>query len=262
MRTRYWSLGVVLGGLIVTTTALAAFDCNRRPTCEEMGYTDMVGDCGDGDMVKCPFDQTKGFCRQSAMECRVGDILYSDLKCYDETPIGLAAIGVVFDTTNRLAISLEVKEVTWRLSSHPEDVPSLQNCTLENVVVDCDTDGKANTETIVAYYGDSADYAAGYCHNYTTEGTKKGDWFLPSMKELMVLGDFIFPINVTLQSFVGSVYGRKYLNDKYYSSNEADTENNTFSLYVGLGTSVSAQYVRKYHQFVNYVADTVCVIKY
>ena len=259
---RNWSLGAVLGGLIVTTTALAAFDCNRRPTCEEMGYTDMVGDCGDGDMVKCPFDQTKGFCRQSAMECRVGDILYSDLKCYDKTPVGLAAIGVVFDTINRLAISLEVKEVGWGLSLNTKDVPGLQNCTSENVVVDCATDGKANTETIVAYYGDSADYAAGYCHNYTTEGTKKGDWFLPSMKELMVLGDFMFLINRTLQSFVGSVYGRKCLKDTYYSSNEADTEDEAFRMYVGSETSGSAQYTWKYHQFVSYVADTVCMIKY
>ena len=260
MGAKYWSYLAVLGGLIVTTTALAAFDCNRRPTCEEMGYTDMVGDCGDGDMVKCPFDQTKGFCRQSAMECRVGDILYSDLKCYDEKPSGLEAIGVVFDTTNRLAISLDLEAGTheWRLSSHPKDVPGLQNCTSENVVVDCATDGKANTETIVAYYGDSADYAAGYCHNYTTEGTKKGDWFLPSMKELMVLGDFMSQVSTTLRGMSSSLF----IDGRYLSSNEVDGETDkVFFLAATDGKQASMLSAGKYDDYTN-DGIKLCVIKY
>ena len=112
--------------------------------------------------------------------CKVGDVLYSDLKCYDETPSGLTAIAVVFDTENRLAISKEERLLYWG-----EDV-MVAGCGVLNPM-DCTLDGKELTKKVVDGYGNSSDYAAGYCYNYTTEGTKKGDWFLPNIKELYEL---------------------------------------------------------------------------
>ncbi len=62
-------------------------------------------------MVRCPFDTEAVFCRRykSGIHCSVGSTLYSDLQCYDEAdaPSTENPIGIVFDTTNKLAMSLE-----------------------------------------------------------------------------------------------------------------------------------------------------------
>ena len=119
MRARYWSLGVVLGGLAVAGTAWAALDCGPVPSCEELGFTNTADECGDSGMLKCPFDETAVFCRKKALVtgvgCEVGSVLYSDLNCYkpDAAPSGLTAIGVVFDTYKKLAVALDQKKVKW-----------------------------------------------------------------------------------------------------------------------------------------------------
>ena len=135
-----------------------------------------------------------------SVTCEVGDILYSDLKCYDETPSGLTAIGVVFDTENRLAVST-VLVLSPQWGGWADNIPNLKACEFESLAITtCAADGKANTKAIVDYYGDSSDYAAGYCHNYTTKGTNKGDWFLPSMKELVTLSGVTDVVEASLDS--------------------------------------------------------------
>ena len=48
-----------------------------------------------------------------------------------------------------------------------------------------DFNGKSNTKAWVNYYGSSVtNYAPGYCYNFTTTGTSKGDWYLPAQGEL------------------------------------------------------------------------------
>ena len=196
MRMRIWSFGVGLGVWAIAGVALAAFDCNRRPTCEEMGYTNNVGDCEDSDMLKCPFDQTKGFCRSGLNDgvipapvvepvaCDVGTILAADKKCYNiiANVNKTFPIGVVFDKENRLAVAMKDKAyIPWGKSYILGNIGC--NCSSLSILDTCAVDGKANTKAIVDYLGDSSDYAAGYCYNYTTPGTEKGDWFLPSAQQ-------------------------------------------------------------------------------
>ena len=189
MKARYWSMGVVLGGLIVAGTAWAALDCGVKPTCAELGYTDTADQCDDSGMLKCPFDETAVFCRKKApvigVGCEVGSVLYSDLNCYDTAPSGLTAVGVVVDSAEKLAVGLNYAKLPWAENNNDlSEVLCKYDKNVRNndlFMMQCAIDGKANTKEIVDYYGSGTDYAAGYCHNYTTEGTKKGDWFLPSV---------------------------------------------------------------------------------
>ena len=59
------------------------------------GYTEENGSC-----ILMPVVKT----------CVVYDVLYNDLKCYIANPSGKTAIGVVFDTTNKLAIKLTYRD--------------------------------------------------------------------------------------------------------------------------------------------------------
>ena len=217
MRTRYWSMSVVLGGLAVAGTAWAALDCGPVPSCEELGFTNTADQCsGDGSMVKCPFDETAVFCRKKAtgIGCEVGSVLYSDLNCYDPdaAPSGLTAIGVVFDTDKKLAIGLNTEtKLVW--GGKGTDIPDLRNCVQEKIWLSsnsytfrhtCFTDsGKDNTQKIVAALGDTSDYAAGYCYNLVEGGLPKGSWFLPSFKELKYLVGKTSTVNTTINKVGG-----------------------------------------------------------
>ena len=57
---------------LCASTSYAAFDCNTLPTCESLGYTDIVAQCPKKS-IKCPFDTAKGTCLH---EAAVGEIAY------------------------------------------------------------------------------------------------------------------------------------------------------------------------------------------
>ncbi len=205
MRTRYWSLGVVLGGLAVAGTAWAALDCGPVPSCEELGFTNTADQCDDSGMLKCPFDETAVFCRKKAtgIGCEVGSVLYSNLNCYkpDAAPSGLTAIGVVFDTYKKLAVALDQKKVKW--APDKDDIPDLKECNKISVLTDCNIDGKANTAKIVAYQGRGTSYAAGYCYA-KTDGVSATSWFLPSAKQWQSLYNNKDVVDATLNNIGGS----------------------------------------------------------
>ena len=117
--------------LALTAPAYAALDCAPLPDCEDFGYVYTADDCDGQSTLKCPFDQTKLYCTEpsSSVTCKVGSILYNDLKCYDEAPSGKTAIGIVFDTSKRLAISLDSgkNSISWGSSA---DISGLDNCSL------------------------------------------------------------------------------------------------------------------------------------
>ncbi len=78
--------------------------------CSSMGYIYSTTACSGRQMVKCPFDDSKVWCKTAAPKtCAVGDILFSNYKCYADLaalPSGLTPIAVVFDATNKLAVDL------------------------------------------------------------------------------------------------------------------------------------------------------------
>ena len=186
MRKYLLLTGAALIGL--SGSAYAAINCAVRPTCDELGYAYSSAKCDGQSTLKCPFDQTKVFCGEpdNSVECQIGSVLYDDLKCYDEAPDGKAAIAVVFDTSKRLAISLStgLNNVQW--GSYGTDISTLTNCTMDNYT-SCDTDGKSNTQKIIAVQGESTSLAAGSCYTSTYGGLPKGSWFLPSASELKTL---------------------------------------------------------------------------
>ena len=224
MKARYWSLGVVLGGLAVAGTAWAALDCGVRPTCAELGYTDTADKCDDSGMLKCPFDETAVFCREklAGTGCEMGSVLYSDLKCYDPdaAPSGLTAIGVVFDIYKKLAVALDESKLPWYDGddSYEHTSAHLERCPIDGIET-CGVDGKRNTMMMVDLWGYSNNYAAGYCYNYTTEGTQKGDWFLPSAKQMVKIDKSSVVVNSGLSGVGGisiGTYSTVYWSSTYY----------------------------------------------
>ena len=206
--------------------AYAAINCAVPPTCDELGYAYTADWCEDQAMLKCPFDQTKVFCGEpdNSVECYIGSVLYSDLKCYDTPPAGKTALGVVFDTSKRLAIiyGAGANSIAW--SESATDISALTNCATSNYT-SCSTDGKSNTQKIVAALGESSDYAAGICYTLTHGGLPKGSWFLPSMSELKTLYNNKTKVNAGLAS-LGSPSlptGGWYWSSTEYSNSSSST---------------------------------------
>ena len=153
----------------------------------------------------------------------VGDVLYSDRTCADDInklDTNKSPIGVVFDEINRLAIALEQAKLQW--STDFVDLPSLGNCT---EVLSCSTNGKYDTSAIITYSNSSGKYpAAEYCINYKPASVNKdeawfakGQWFLPSVKELQTLYINKNVVNASLQKINALTLSLGY----YWSSTEA-----------------------------------------
>lgn len=222
-------LGCLVLTIIGAANAAMALDCTQRPTCEELGYTSTPDECVGGKMAKCPWDYNAVFCMEKSkfnadlsVNCEVGDILYSDLKCYSVPAQGGVAIGVVFDTENRLAVALDSERSRWTEAEYADtDISALENCTSTNALSSCGTDGKANTKAMLDQFGYSPYSAATYCYNYITEGTEKGDWYLPSAKELMKLVSSKNTISSSLASVGGTFYDSMHWSSTEYGANSA-----------------------------------------
>ena len=238
--------------LALTAPAYAALDCAPLPDCEDFGYVYTADDCDGQSTLKCPFDQTKLYCTEpsSSVTCKVGSILYNDLKCYNEKPDGKTAIGVVFDTYKKLAIAMDHKNnIKW--GGYGTDISGLDNCIYSNYTT-CGTEGKDNTQKIVSALGTGSDYMAGYCYNLTS-GLAKGSWFLPSASELKTLYDNRTTINTVLQKAGGTAIPSS---GYYWSSTEVSRDDALFLLLNNGGVG----YVSKTSPYSNNYAR--CAVKY
>ena len=248
---KYLLLGT---SLIVASSAYAEFDCTKQPTCADLGYLQTATDCAGKNMLKCPFDTDKVFCTgessggSTGQGCdTVGDILYSDLNCYeplDKIASGVEPIAVVFDTENRLAIGLKDAGPMhwmkpglcggyWGIECNIEGINELKietsyvlyrngawndmgSGSLETILNATDN-GKNNTKAVIDLGGDYAlsDYAPGYCYYSTEGGQKEGSWFLPTAKESMKLLENGVKINEILTNI-----GETISSNRYYTSSE------------------------------------------
>ena len=209
--------------------------CVQPPSCEDLGYTKTKADCTNADMVlKCPTDTSKVTCQINPVPCNIGDVLYGDGYCYKEgkAPANINPIAVVFDAANRLAVALtDVKqngstgseEFYW--SSGYCDTSNLVNCTdSSTVITTCGTDGKANTDAILASTCNGTTYAANAINSYQISGCSKvfclkGKWFLPSLRDLNTIYSFKSTINSTLSS-LSSKGASQLKGSNYWSSTE------------------------------------------
>lgn len=166
---------IVMTGLcLLTAGEVFAAACTTPPDCASLGYTMSASQCEGVSSLKCPTDSSKVWCdKVNTNGLSVGDILYSDKTTSPIVIKGKTPIGVVVSVEQRFAISLDEALRTW---IEPESFPSQVKDRLSGT-------GKARTKILHDFYGADAP-AAEYCYTYKTEGTKAGDWFLPSYYEL------------------------------------------------------------------------------
>ena len=230
--------------------------CIQTPSCSSLGYSSSSS-CSGG--TKCPFgdywncdainkinslnsqitnltnkitEQTNTITNLETQiteirkevttsNCWVGDILYSDMTCNSIYVASKTPIGVVFDRSRKLAIGLEQSSKDW--STTDFDVPGVDNITDRTLAI-ADLDGKKNTSTILAYCktkGTSCP-AFEYVNSYKTEGTKAGDWHLPSMGELYAIYDNMGVLNVALGKIAATeLSGGYYWSSSEYSDDDA-----------------------------------------
>lgn len=164
--------------LILSFNAMAQ-TCGTPPTCEELGYILAESKCRGVASLRCPFDQTKYYCSAPVM---VGDILYSDKSFASNLVPSKTPIGVVFDVEKRLAVALK-SEAKYIFESDHGTAEIIDGISAD--------DGKLNTKLILAFMEKSnaeqpyeIHYpAVEYAANYSTAGTRVGDWYLPSSLE-------------------------------------------------------------------------------
>ena len=264
---KYLLLGT---SLFVASSAYAEFDCTKIPTCADLGFTMSATDCAGKNMLKCPFETDKVFCG-GEIECKIGSILYDDLKCYaiDNVPSGkVIPIAVVFDTENRLAIGLKDAGPMYWMK------PGLcglwgTECNIEGIaefeldasfteyyngkwygslpigtILNATDNGKNNTKAVIDLGGDYAlsDYAPGYCYYSTEGGQKEGSWFLPTAKESMKIVENGVKINEILTNV-----GDAFSNNFYYTSSETNEPGGLRLMGYGFDTlPYISSYVLKY----------------
>ena len=239
---------LILSGVLGTffsTSAIAALNCTASPDCASLGYTMSAADCTDGIKVACPTDTSKVFCKTvQPVTCIVGSILGGDQFCYkDKLPDGVKPVGIVFDTTNKLAVALtdinssgSAGSSTMYWSANYYDIPTLGNCT---DLTTCGVDGRANT-TAILNCGSSCGStpAATATNSYEPSGCskdfcKKTKWFLPSMRDLITLYNTKSYVNASLSLTASS--GAKTLTESYYWSSTECNSGGAWRLYVGNG---------------------------
>lgn len=173
---------------------------------------------------------TKAACKAGVkpVTCAVGSLLGSDRLCYaKEFPSGIKPVGVVFDPANQLAVSpTDAGRTTWAsVDWSKQDVSSLTNCTTSNMKT-CDVNGKMNTLNLMT--GVNEQYpAARLAYNYqpdTCSGVgfcQKGNWFLPSIRDLIMIYDNMVQIDAGLKILNPST-SKEITKSANWSSNEAD----------------------------------------
>lgn len=200
----------------------------QAPTCAELGYTQTLEYCQSvsaaGNILKCPFDLEKVFCIANGDEnCQIGSILYEDKKCH--TSSNLTPIGVVFDTSKKLAIALTSSELQYSTEYY------IFNNGFHDPDHECDGPNFGGIEQVS---GKEITYAyipvakclgvslpaMEYCASYSTPGTSAGDWFLGSKTELAALINNKAAVNATLAKLGLSDIGKK--NDYIWTATEGD----------------------------------------
>ena len=253
---------LILSGVLGTffsTSAIAALNCTASPDCASLGYTMSAADCTDGVKVACPTDTSKVFCKTvQPVTCIVGSILGGDQFCYkDKLPDGVKPVGIVFDTTNKLAVALtdinssgSAGSSTMMWATGYYDIPTLGNCT---DLTTCGVDGRANT-TAILNCGSSCGStpAATATNSYEPSGCskdfcKKTKWFLPSMRDLITLYNAKSYVNASLSLTASS--GAKTLTESYYWSSTEFSSNYAWYLWMDdvsryYGTKDYSEYVR------------------
>ncbi len=246
--------------ILISSPAKASnLDCYATPDCSALGYTMTEADCEGTHFVRCPTDTSKLFCKPNLYKstCEVGDVLGNDKKCYDAVnlPQSVKPIAIVFDVENRLAVALtDVKKdgsagsesMSW--SATACDTLNLENCTTtDTVITTCGTDGRANTNAMLASTCNGTAYAANAVSAYYPSGCsadfcKAEKWFLPSLRDLNIISSNNSAIN-TILLLLSSKGASQLQNAFYWSSTESSYANAwSFGMPIGPMTNGGKSY--------------------
>ena len=168
----------------------------------------------------------------TVVTCKIGDILYSDKKCYSGgVQSGKTPIGVVFDASRRTAIALESSTSRMGWGGYGTDIPRITNIT-DSSKAKQDFNGKANTAAIKAYNSSLSNYpAAKYAYEYKTTGTNAGEWYLPALGELNTVYS-----NKDYMNYALSLVGKKAIpTDYHHWSSSENSFNYAWVLYFDNG---------------------------
>ena len=243
---------LVVSGLL---SGAANAACIQTPSCSSLGYTSSSS-CRGG--IKCPFGNAwnctvvdltnkiseitnkittieekitvieengggSGTTTPDYTNCTVGAILYSDMSCNANVVASKTPIGVVFDTTNHLAMALDTELKKWSVPAIEFDVPGLNNITSASAVT-ADWQGKNNTRVVLEYCKAKKGYscpAFEYVNSYKTDGTLAGDWYLPAMGELNAIYGNRGVLNIALGKIGGTKLGAGHWSSSEESNNFA-----------------------------------------
>ena len=216
-------------------SGVAEAACIQTPNCTTLGYTSTTA-CEGG--LKCPWGNA-WFCNVGGggsgsnpdySNCKIGDILYSDMSCNANMIVSKTPIGVVFDTTNGLAIAKdEFANLVW--GAVAEDVSGVQNSSSVSTST-ADWQGFKNTKAMYEADKSGVNYPAiKKVLTYSTTGTEQGQWYLPAAGELQAISTNKDTLNTTLSKIGGT-----QMSGNYWSSSE---QNSGSSYYIGIGNNSS-----------------------
>ncbi len=159
--------------------------------CSGTGYAGGAGTACGGKYASCECaegykwenGQCKvewGQCSGYAAQCSLGDILFSDGTCSANKVSGKTPIAVVVYKSGNCGQAMALKSLgDYQWSTEYADISGLTNYTSYSSAsqdfASCENSAKIRTQ------GNSSTYPAVWAaYNYTTTGTKVGDWCLPA----------------------------------------------------------------------------------
>ena len=206
---------------------------NYKFTCTGENQTGGVGTACGGKYTSCTcasgYNWENGQCKAQAIwgqcsgyaaQCSLGDILFSDGTCSANTVSGKTPIAVVVYKSGNCGQAMALNKVgNYYWSTEYVDISGLTNYSSDSAAskdfASCENSKKIRAQ------GNSSTYPAVWAaYNYTTTGTKAGDWCLPAA------GIFtsIYNNQSTINTGFSRAGGTKFTNSTYaWSSSEYDS---------------------------------------
>ena len=226
-------------GVMVISAGVGYAACIPTPSCSSLGY-ESSSSCEGG--IKCPFGNAwnctlvnkiteiekiiqeggASGSKGDTSNCKIGSIFYSDWTCSSgslsqgKTPIGV----VVYTNGEGHGQIMALKPIGgYQWSSEYVDL-SLNNFTTYQAA---STDYQSCTNTIIiTAAGDKSNYPAAWAtKEYSTAGTKAGDWCLPAAGIMTSIKNNMSAINAGFILAGGTQIGATSL---YWSSSEYNRE--------------------------------------
>ena len=162
-----------------------------------------------------------GTCSGLAANCSLGDILFSDGTCSANTVSGKTPIAVVVYKSGNCGQAMALKSLGsyYKWSSEDVDISGLTNLSQSQALQDfvsCENSAKIRAQ------GNSITYPAVWAaYNYTTTGTKVGDWCLPAA------GIFtsIYNNQSTINTGFSRANGTQFTNNSTYAWSSSEYSN-------------------------------------